>query len=187
MDRCDLCSMDGRGGLELVSGLRLCLECVHEDPTRALKTRGIVPLEGDLSFSTSPGFHFHASMFLDRHDLGFSLRCHREGLHHKVIELFSSGFEVGDPVFDDAVHLRTSDPDRARALLDNQGAQSALLALLTHAPANDARGNAVVLDRRRIVVDLNKVGDLDEDGLQRLRLETAALAMHAIAVARPVQ
>lgn len=186
MRGCDLCSFSETGGLEIVSGLRLCRECILEDPTRALAQRGIAPLEGTDPFRKPLGRAFHASLFLDAHDLGFSLQCLREGLHHKVIKLFSAEFQVGDPIFDDAIYLRTDDPGKAGALLANQGVQSALLALLGRSPSNDDRANTVLLDRRRIEVRLERVTIHGAGDEQALKLETTALALHAVAAAAAV-
>ncbi|HEY8379418.1 MAG TPA: hypothetical protein VIK91_23160 [Nannocystis sp.] len=54
----------------------------------------------------------------------------RENFLHKLVKLFHKEIEVGDPIFDDLVFIRTDERAQTLALLQNTGVQSALLTLV---------------------------------------------------------
>ena len=59
-----------------------------------------------------------------------SARFTREGMWEKLKKLFMREVQVGDPMFDDFVHVGTRDPESTLALLGHSGVQSVLMSLL---------------------------------------------------------
>lgn len=62
-----------------------------------------------------------------------------EHLGHKLIKLFANEVQVGDPLFDDRIWVRTDDREGAARLLRNVGAQAAILELVTMGGAVEIR------------------------------------------------
>ena len=165
--------------LDRVSGLDLCAPCRIADPAEALQARGI-PVE----WSARLGW-FHAGLGLPGADPDFRLVCVPEQLHHKVLKWVVQEVEVGDPVFDRRVYVRTSDPTRARQLLGTEGLQSALLAFLTDVKVNELMANHVTLDGPTLKLGSRPLESLTLDRIQELKIETAALAIHLSAPDSP--
>ena len=173
--KCALCQLPDRGGLLRRSGLDLCTACLSRDPTKALAARGI-PAEWDTAL-----LRFSAGLGIPGLDPTFTLSCTPEHLGHKVVKLLSHEVQVGDPVFDDRIYVRTSDPVRAEAFLSREGVQSALLALLGDVRANDLGGNTVSLEGPTLTVGVRPNGGLPPVRVTDLQIETAALALHLLA------
>ncbi|MBW2258327.1 MAG: hypothetical protein JRI25_27530 [Deltaproteobacteria bacterium] len=90
----------------------------------------------------------------------------------------SNEVEVGEPVFDRKVYVRTSDPARASEVLANDGVQSALLALLTGVRVNEVVGNHVTLKGPTLTISMKPLGGITPERIQELKTETVALALH---------
>jgi hypothetical protein len=54
----------------------------------------------------------------------------REGAWARFLKLFSKEVQVGDPMFDDFIHIRTDDRAAAHAFLQHTGVQSVLMDLV---------------------------------------------------------
>jgi hypothetical protein len=172
MTVCALCQSSGP--TSRVSGLDLCDACTLQDPGEALLRLGIA------SSFKAWGMRISAELFVPGMPEGFKLSAGPERLHHALIKLFSTEVEVGDPIFDDRVFLRTNDPERASLILRNEGVQSAVLALLSDLRQDDMLFNHVTLEGTSLRVSVSPMRGLADDVLQSLTLEIAALAVHLL-------
>jgi hypothetical protein len=100
-----------------------------------------------------------------------------------VAKLVVSEVQTGDPLFDRRIYVTTDDPDAALAFL-GEGAQSALLALLSGVRINETKMNRVAVTPGHIQVRLSKIERLHEAAHLELQLETAALAIHLMGLPR---
>jgi len=121
---------------------------------------------------------FCAGLGIPEQDPDFYLKCVPELWYHKLIRLVSNEVEVGEPVFDRKVYVRTSDPARASEVLANDGVQSALLALLTGVRVNEVVGNHVTLKGPTLTISMKPLGGITPERIQELKTETVALALH---------
>lgn len=181
MDACSLCAR-ADVGLDRVSGIALCTPCMSVDPSDALAGLGAT-LSWRTRFLGVPvggtRMRFGAEVGLRPWSVPFALTAVPELITHKVSKLAIREIEVGDPVFDRAVYLRTSSPPDALRLL-SEGVQSALLALLSGVRTNDLGMNLVKVEGSRLQVRVSKLDPLDEAAHQALKLETAALVLHVL-------
>jgi len=170
--RCSLCDVEHAADqLDRVSGLDLCTACRITDPTEALRARGIA-----VEWSARLGW-FHAGLGLPHADADFRLVCVPEQLHHKVLKWVVHEVEVGDPLFDRRVYIRTSDPTRAKQLLEAEGLQSALIVFLTDVKVNELLNNHVTLDGPTLTIATRPMESLTPARIQALKIEAAALAL----------
>ncbi|MBL4689093.1 MAG: hypothetical protein JKY37_31160 [Nannocystaceae bacterium] len=72
----------------------------------------------------------------------------------KIVGLFRKRFKAGDPLFDHAVAVQTQTPGFLRTLLQNDGFQSAIMTLTTHAERFEVTGGAIELAARVDALDL---------------------------------
>jgi hypothetical protein len=169
--RCSLCGGDGANSR--LSGLDLCAECVHQTPTGCLAEQSI-----EVRFTGVLGT-FEAQVRVPGIPADFQLNCRREGWAHQASKLFVHELQLGDPVFDANIFIRTSDPSRAGLLLANEGLQSAVLGLLASVQPSVVAGSFVhVAGETLRVVSRPVVYHADEDLFLRMKLEVAALALH---------
>jgi len=109
----------------------------------------------------------------------FHLRCVQESGSHTILKWFVHEVQVGDPIFDDRIFVRTSDPARAADVLAHPGIQSALLGLLSHkVHKNEIGGHHVTVKGPTLTVSIRPVPKRTPEQLLELKLETAALALH---------
>lgn len=167
---CALCGSTAAG--ERFSGLDLCGVCRQADPAPALRGQDI-----QVDFSVALGW-FGARSSCVHDDRELYVCCVPELLPHKVLKFVVAEVEVGDPVFDDAVYVRTNAPDRAALLLAHEGVQSAVLGILAGARRNDMGFHHVTLEDGCVVVRTRHGLPHTEEQIRDLRLETAALLLH---------
>ena len=177
MATCDLCSTASDSLLRAV-GLQLCERCHLADPTEALANHHI-PAEWDTRL-----LRFSAGLGLPRQDPNFKIRFAPEAWHHTVSKLFVDEVQVGDPLFDDAVFVRTSNESLAREMLASEGVQSALLMLLSDTRPNELLASHVTLEGPTLTVSLRTNASLTAQRIQELQLATAALAIQFVKKAR---
>lgn len=170
---CALCqNQTPAGQLDRFSGVDLCDYCRVTDPSESLARLGFTT-EWHVGF-----MRFVASVHLPDQDAEFYLRCAPELLHHKVVKWVVHEVEVGDPIFDKRVFIRTSDPERASLFLANDGTQSTLLSLLTGLRTNDMIASHVTVERGVLKVNIRPLASRTPEQTQELQLETAVLALH---------
>jgi len=86
----------------------------------------------------------------------------------KVLGLFRKRFKSGDPLFDNTVTVQTRTAEFLRSLLQDDGFQSAVMTLTTHAGDFEVTGGAIELAAKVDELDLRV----------ELPLATAALLRH---------
>jgi hypothetical protein len=174
MRACSLCTTAYPSDeLDRFSGMDLCSRCRSTDPAAALYVLGI-PVEWNLSLG-----RFCAGAGVGQaQDPDFQLSCVPQSAVHAIMKWVVHEVEVGDPVFDTRIYVRTSDPVRAAELLADEGVQSALLALLSKVRKNELVGNHVTLKGPNLVVNVRPLEALSPARVVDLKLETAALALH---------
>lgn len=158
--------------LDRLSGLDVCGRCRRRDPAACLREQGL-PIEWRLlmgRFCVGAGIGPVEAP-------EFTLRFTPQLARHAVVKLVVREVEVGDPIFDDRIYVRTSDPERAAALLADEGLQSAVLALLSDVKLNELKCNYIALEGPRLEVVVRPLAALDPDHVARLQLEAAALAL----------
>lgn len=172
---CQLCQADGPD-IARIAGIEFCFTCRSVDVRRLLTERGIV-CEWQVLFGW-----LIATITLPPQPHPFALKCGRQGLHNAWLKLFVHEVEVGDPIFDDRVFVRTSDRERAAAVLANEGVQSAVLGLLsrtfrhTRGPPPYVSLNGNVISARVQVSD-----SLGLPPTRDAQVELMALALHLTA------
>jgi hypothetical protein len=152
-------------------GFDWCDACARQDPFPALVAKGHA-----VEWKTALG-RFEAGLGVAGAPEAFELVCTPERLLHAAVKWVVREVEVGDPLFDDAVFVRTSDAERARAVL-TEGMQSALLALLGATRPNEIAGNSVRISGPTVIVSVRPLSGLDDDALLTHQRATAALALH---------
>jgi hypothetical protein len=157
--------------LDRFDGLGLCRSCAVGEPDEALAAQGI-----EVAWDDERQV-FSASASMPGVPAEHSLSCVAEGLHHRVMKWVVEEIQVGDPLFDQRVFIRTSHPDWARGLLEDEGLQSSLLTFLS-----DVRGewptSRVELSHEALYVRINPM--VRPDVAQKLvrRVAFAVLALH---------
>ncbi len=169
---CALCRIEtAPDALDRISGIQVCSVCRSIDPTNALKEQGI-SAEWDTRLQ-----RFSAGLSIPGLPGDFFLRCAPELWHHQVVKMVVHEVQVGDPLFDRRVYIRTSDPDLAADMLSNEGVQSALLALLSGLRTNELLANQVAIHGNTVTISVKPEAGLSEERVLDLKLETAALAI----------
>ena len=169
---CHLCDADDADILR-ISGINFCGPCRATDPRELLLTHGIV-----LDWNVMLGW-LSASIALPRQSTGFALKCVPEQVHTKIMKLLVHEVEVGDPVFDDRVFVRTSDPGRAAETLANEGVQSAVLYLLAERnPGRTSMTPRISLDGTTLSARVHAGGGPTSRSATTTCLELTALALH---------
>lgn len=75
--------------------------------------------------------------------LGLEATFSREGLFHKIGKLVKPEIQTGDELFDRALFIDTTTPDRAADLLTSDGPRSAILELLSNVESLRIEGNTI--------------------------------------------
>jgi hypothetical protein len=169
---CHLCDTDDADILR-ISGINFCGPCRATDPRVLLLSHGIT-----LDWNVMLGW-LSASIALPPQSKGFALKCVPEQVHTKIMKLLVHEVEVGDPVFDDRIFVRTSDPGRAAETLANEGVQSAMLYLLSNRnPGRNSMTPRISLDGTTLSARVHAGGGPRSPNAVTTCLELAALALH---------
>ena len=80
----------------------------------------------------------------------------QEGFADKVLKLFKKEIQVGDPLFDEQVHIKTDTVDQTEALLQS----SDLRAIIERVVVN---GGAIEIDGNKVKIDVATRQDNDEE------------------------
>ncbi len=168
---CELCKADAEDAIE-VAGVQFCADCRTADPAEKLSAHDIV-VEWDTRL-----MRFSAGLGIAEQDPALQLKCAPELWYHKIMNAVARDFEIGDADFDDQIRIRTSDPDAARSILGNEGARSAIIALLGAVRVNEIVGSHVTLEGPTLLISTRPLGGLPPEKVQDLKLHTAALALH---------
>lgn len=70
----------------------------------------------------------------------------REGFADKVLKLFKKEIQVGDPLFDEHVHIRTDTTDATEALLQSSDIRAIIERVVTEGGAIEIDGATVKMD-----------------------------------------
>lgn len=179
MPSCSLCrASTPSSALSRVSGIAVCDPCALRDPADALRAQDIA-----VQWDVSPMLRrFQAGLGIPGQAPDFTLRCTPEMWARKIQKLVSRDFEVGDPLFDDAVWVQTNDVAHADRVLGQEGVQSAVLAFLAQVKTDDMARNEVQLQGATLTIATRPLGPFDDERVGNLKLETAALALHLLAL-----
>lgn len=158
--------------LDRFAGLDICSTCATSDPEPLMLEHGIY-IDWNAQLQT-----FSTSASIQGVDHELQLTCSPELLQHKLIKLFVHELEVGDPIFDDQIYLRTNTKARAADLLANEGVQTALLALLSGVRPGQVFPNHVTLEQGQLTARSIPLEGIGEDKVFDLRKHFAALALH---------
>lgn len=134
MDRtgtCDLCGQPlGEASSAPVAGLILCSPCHHGDFWGRLAERGLrlqcLARADYPSGGHSSSVHRSVAGAIP-YDLGISGHFSKEDLFSKIGKWFSAELEVGDAGFDEALYIRSDDPEALAEALGGEGLRAAIL------------------------------------------------------------
>jgi len=178
MSYCTLCTDElAPSELYRFSGIDLCSHCRDLDPAANLSRQGS-PVEWKLVL----GRFCAGSSLGTAANPDFRLKCVPQLLRHTIVKMVVPEVEVGDPVFDDRIYVRTSDPKQAVALLAPEGVQSAILNLLSDVLHREIACNYISINGQSLSIVVRPLRDLDADLVQEFKLETAALTLQLRAV-----
>ena len=110
-------------------------------------------------------------------------RCTRQRMRHRVLKLFVHELEVGDPLFDDRVFISTETPEETQRVMDEEGVQSAILALV--AGMEDASDH-LTLAGGELTWCLSSRSALDARAWASCQLEFAVLSHWLLTSDRPL-
>ncbi len=71
----------------------------------------------------------------------------REGFADKVLKLFKKEIQIGDPLFDEHVHIKTDTTDATEALLQSTDLRAIIERVITEGGAIEIDGNTVKLEQ----------------------------------------
>jgi len=129
---CDFCEQPSPDGTyDRVVGLDMCTDCRQfgiRDPLSARGYRVLFKQWTTFSNSERSPYHYRVTVVLPV-TLEVRLRCAREGWQHRLVKLFRSELQVGDPLFDDLIHVGSAPSAALADLLASEGLQSAILAV----------------------------------------------------------
>lgn len=117
LDICDHCAIDGARTAMLARGNTLT---VREWTTTVRSPNGSYYTVNHMAVTASPRAEFSVTAVFSR-----------EGLLDKLRKLLRRELQVGDPLFDDFVFIKTEDRQETEALLHRSGAQSTLMELVS--------------------------------------------------------
>src|SRR5690349_11002017 len=67
----------------------------------------------------------------------------QEGFADKVLKLFKKEIQIGDPIFDEAVHIKTDTTEATEALFESSDLRAIIERVITGGGAIEIDGNAV--------------------------------------------
>src|SRR5512139_4036979 len=70
----------------------------------------------------------------------------REGFADKVLKIFKREIQIGDPLFDEHVHIKTDTTEATEALLQSTDLRAIIERVITEGGAIEIDGNTVKLD-----------------------------------------
>lgn len=70
----------------------------------------------------------------------------REGFADKVLKIFKREIQIGDPLFDEHVHIKTDTTEATEALLQSSDMRAIIERVITEGGAIEIDGNTVKLD-----------------------------------------
>lgn len=117
--------------------LDICDPCATGGAQAAMLARGntLTVREWTTSVRSPNGSHYtiHHMAVTARSRTEFSVTADfsREGFIDKLRKLFRREIQIGDPLFDDFVFIKTEDRSETEALLHHSGAQSTLMELVS--------------------------------------------------------
>ncbi|MCA9609591.1 MAG: hypothetical protein KC619_28530 [Myxococcales bacterium] len=183
MERCELCREDAPVALRF--GLGLCDRCsVGDFGPRQDRVAGVRMQRASWRQSASQA-GYGRCLEISAHvpfQLPFTLSLRREGFVQRVGKLFVREPSVGDPRFDEAVYIRSDDPDAAEALLASEGLREVVLHVLSEQEARMETPRIEIAGRLRLKAD--SPDRMEDEGA--LRLAVAALARHVASYAERV-
>lgn len=130
--------------------LDFCERCAVGQAESALRARGhsLISREWTTRVRTNNSSHTIHHMSIDARPpepLEVTVRFTREHALHRLVKLFRHEVEVGDPLFDDFVYVKTRERPQAQALLRSSGVQSTLIDLVGRYDSIDlARGSVQI-------------------------------------------
>jgi hypothetical protein len=78
--------------------------------------------------------------------LGVEATFSREGFADKVFKIFKKEIQIGDPLFDEHVHIKTDTSDATEALLQSTDLRAIIERVITDGGAIEIDGNTVKLE-----------------------------------------
>lgn len=130
--------------------LDFCEGCASGRAESKLRARGhsLITREWTTRVRTNNSSHTIHHMSIDARPpapIEVTVRFTREHALHRLLKLFRHEVEVGDPLFDDFVYVKTRERPQAQALLRSSGVQSTLIDLVGRYDSIDlARGSVQI-------------------------------------------
>lgn len=175
---CGICDEQYSGGSVRIAGMDVCPRCEIGNVLRILQTRGyaldikIWQTENSNPRSGGPNVWYHIRL-LGRTPVQTDLhvRFSRENILDKVAKIFTREIQVGDPLFDDMIYVRSKESSPVRGFLASEGVQSAVMEMV------GSRGSLTIEG------DLVRLKATEETALdeQRFTLHAAALLKYMAA------
>ncbi|HEY5951280.1 MAG TPA: hypothetical protein VIV40_37565 [Kofleriaceae bacterium] len=72
----------------------------------------------------------------------------QEGFADKVLKLFKKEIQIGDPIFDEAVHIKTDTTEQTEALLQSTDLRAIIERVIVNGGAIEIDGNTVKMEIR---------------------------------------
>ncbi len=150
-DTCDLCgsSLDGTDG-RTAAGLRLCSPCNAGTFHDRLADRGLRLECLGKHYYSHDGFVGSLGSNAEGavpYELGLTGHFSTEDIFSKVGKWFSKELQVGDSGFDEAIYIKTDDPDALGEALTSEGLRAAIRY------AVETVGEPVVLDGNKVTFE----------------------------------
>jgi hypothetical protein len=78
--------------------------------------------------------------------IGVEATFSREGFADKVLKIFKKEIQIGDPLFDEHVHIKTDTSDATEALLQSTDLRAIIERVITNGGAIEIDGNTVKME-----------------------------------------
>jgi hypothetical protein len=78
--------------------------------------------------------------------IGVEATFTREGLADKLLKIFKKEIQIGDPLFDEHVHIKTDTTDETEALLQSSDLRAIIERVITNGGAIEIDGNTVKME-----------------------------------------
>lgn len=156
-----------------ISGWDFCAVCITDDPREHLQTHHGIASEWDTRMG-----RFQAGLGVPGLSADFSMRLVPKRWPHLFTSYIWPDVDIGDADFDQRIYAQTSNEEELRSKLASEGSRSALLSFLSSVRDNELMGNKVALNGPTLTIGVRPQGTFDDDRIQELKLEAAALALH---------